>query len=101
VNVTTTIKLRDHFATPFLADGNAAVVFRRTHVEPVMDRGDDVILDLAGVENMTDSFSNACFAQLFAKHKGSFGTRLKFKACSPLIKVFVLSALSMSERLKK
>ncbi len=66
-----------------------------------MDRGDDVILDLAGVENMTDSFSNACFAQLFAKHKGSFGTRLKFKACSPLIKGFVLSALSMSERLKK
>jgi hypothetical protein len=50
---------------------------------------------------MTDSFSNACFAQLFAKHKGSFGTRLKFKACSPLIKGFVLSALSMSERLKK
>jgi len=99
--ISSTIRLRDHFATPFLADGNAAVDFRRTHVEPVMDRGDDVILDLAGVENMTDSFSNACFAQLFAKHKGSFGTRLKFKACSPLIKGFVLSALSMSERLKK
>ena len=100
MNVTTTIKLRDHFATPFLADGNAAVVFRRTHVEPVMDRGDDVILDLAGVENMTDSFSNACFAQLFVKHRGAFGKRLKFKSCTPLIKGFVLSALSMSERTK-
>ena len=101
MNVTTTIKLCDHFATPFLADGNAAVDFRRIHVEPFMERGDDVILDLAGVGNMTDSFSNACFAQLFVKHRGSFGTRLKFKACSPLIQGFVLSALSMSERRKK
>jgi hypothetical protein len=98
LNVTTTIKLRDHFATPFLADGNAAMLFRCTHVEPVMARGDNVILDLEGIENMTDSFSNACFSQLFVKHQGSFGTRLKFKACTPLIKGFVLSALSMSER---
>lgn len=101
MNVTTTIKLRDHFATPFLADGNAAVDFRVLHVEPVMQRGENVVLDLAGVENMTDSFSNACFAQLFVNHRGSFGTRLKFKACTPLIQGFVLSALSMSERRKK
>ena len=98
MNVTTTIKLRDHFATPFLADGNAAMLFRCTHVEPVMARGDNVILDIDGLENMTDSFSHACFSQLFVKHQGSFGTRLKFKACTPLIKGFVLSALSMSER---
>lgn|GEM_PF-1273645 len=101
MNTTTTIRLRDHFTTSFLADGNAAMDFRRSHVEPVMARGDDVIIDLAGVDNMTDSFSNACFTQLFVDHPNAFGTRLKFKACTPLIRSFVISALSMSERDKK
>lgn len=101
MSTTTTIRLRDHFTTSFLADGNAAVAFRCSHVEPVMARGESVIIDLAGVDNMTDSFSNACFTQLFVDHPDAFGTRLKFKACTPLIKSFVLCALTMSERTKK
>lgn len=98
MNTFVTIRLRDHFASPFLSNGNEAIVFRRQKVEPLMEGGASAILDLGGVDNMTDSFANACFAQLFAKHRDAFGKRLKFKACSPLIKGFVISALEMSQK---
>jgi hypothetical protein len=46
---------------------------------------------------MTDSFSNACFANLFKRHRDLVGNRIRFKACTPLIKDFVLSALTMAD----
>ena len=92
-----TIQMRQRFDSSFLADGDVAVRFCTQEVEPVLLRGDSVVFDFTDVDNMTDSFSNACFANLFKNHRDLVGNRIRFKACTPLIKDFVLSALSMSE----
>lgn len=99
MSATTTLRLRDAFGFPFLADGNAASQFRITVLEPALARGDSLIIDMEGVDMMTDSFSNACFAHLFRKHGDLLGTRIQFKACTPIIQGFVMNALEMSRRI--
>lgn len=95
--MSTTIQMRMRFDSTFLADGDVAVRFCAQEVEPALQRGESVVFDFEGVDNMTDSFSNACFANLFKRHRDLVGNRIRFKACTPLIKDFVLSALTMAD----
>ncbi len=62
-----TIPLQQRFGS-FLADGGKAVVFLAEEIEPALQAGETVVLEFEGVENMTDSFANACFANLFERH---------------------------------
>lgn len=93
--------MHQRFGSSFLADGDLAIRFCSQEVEPVLCRGDEVIFDFTGIESMTDSFSNACFANLFTKHRELVGNRIRFKACTPLVKDFVVSALAMADRSRR
>lgn len=95
------IRMRDHFDSPVLADGDRGNTFRIACVEPKLTLGDEVVFDLEGIENMTDSFANACFANLFFTHRELVGVRIHFKSCSPIVRHFVLSALAMSQRMAR
>ncbi len=95
------IRMREQFGSSVLADGDKGNTFRIVSVEPRLSLGHEVIFDFEGVENMTDSFANACFANLFFTHRDLVGVRIHFKACSPVVRHFILSALAMSQRMAK
>lgn len=91
-------RMRQRFDSAFLADGDEAIPFLMNEVEPALARGDAIVFDLEGVDNMTDSFSNACFANLFARHPEKIASKVTFKSCSPLIRTYLESALAMARR---
>jgi len=82
----------------FLADGDRANVFRHFEVEAAMSHYDRVVFDFEGVTNMTDSFCNACFGNLFTDHPGALEDKLEFKNCSPLIKSFLKFAIALGRK---
>lgn len=92
-----TIKVRDRFGE-FLADGNAGNLFRMCELEPALHGCEQVVLDFHGVENMTDSFANACFANLAKNHLPEIRTRLRFVGCGDIVKSFIVTALSRGAR---
>ena len=77
-----------------LADGSRGAEFRFCEVEPKLSKGDTVTFDFSGVENMTDSFANACFGILAQNHREELGTRVLFVNHSPLIHDFLAAAIS-------
>ena len=101
MNATIHLRMKERFDSPFLSDGDKGMLFRIAEVEPKISLGDSVVFDFTGVENMTDSFSNACFVQLFFTHREMLGNRIQFKGCSPVIRHFVLSALSLADDMAK
>ncbi|MCB1099686.1 MAG: STAS-like domain-containing protein [Verrucomicrobiae bacterium] len=80
----------------FLADGDAGNRFRFCEVESALGMGNVVVFDFEGVTNMTDSFSNACFGNLFADHpEADNGLNIHFKNCSPVVKMFLQRAIGV------
>jgi uncharacterized protein DUF4325 len=80
---------------PFLADGDLANKFRFEQVEKHLEAGEAVVFDFGGVENMTDSFFNACFGNILRQHGVSaFQSQVNFVNGSPLIQQFRDSMVS-------
>ena len=77
-----------------LADGNRGNQFRFRHVEPLLNNGHKVVFDFSGVENMTDSFANACFGVLAQNHPEEIGRQIRFEHATPLITDFIVAAIS-------
>ena len=78
----------------FLADGDLANAFRFNAVESKMGINFLAIFDFDGVNNMSESFANALFGGLAEDHPDDLVERVRFKNCSPLIRGFIISALS-------
>ena len=78
----------------FLADGDVGNKFRFCEVEPKLATSDMIVFDFQGVENMTDSFANACFGRLAENHPSEVMERVRIANCTPVIQEFVLSAIS-------
>ena len=78
----------------FLADGDVANKFRFCEVEPKLATAALIVFDFNGVENMTDSFVNACFGRLAENHPDEVLAKVRISNCSPGIQEFVLSAIS-------
>lgn len=93
----TTFILKDIFNSPFLADGNIGMEWRRTALFPLLKSNPDatVVLDCTGVENMTDSFANATFGALLCEFPA--GKRVFFRGATPLIKDFILNAWNIEK----
>lgn len=91
----TVFKMERLFGT-FLADGDVGNRFRFCEVDAVLSRGEVAIFDFEGVTNMTDSFSNACFANLFADHPTADSEqRIQFRNCTSLVKMFVQRSIAL------
>jgi len=89
------IKLKETFGS-FLFDGNEGNRFRFCEIEPKIALNQIVILDFEGVENMTDSFANACFGNLFHSLDFNLEGKVEFRNCSPLVQDFILSAMNIA-----
>ena len=83
---------------PFCADGNASHGLFWCILKPAMDSNPDLalVIDMTGVENMTDSFANTLFGPLGELRAA--GRDVAFKGCSELVKSFILSAIEMQAR---
>ncbi len=91
--MTETFKMREIFGS-FLADGEAANAFRFSQIESLLGQGRVVVLDFEGVTNMTDSFANACFANLALDHPDAFDSRVIFRNCSSVVQAFLRAAIA-------
>jgi hypothetical protein len=81
---------------PFVASGDEALALRKEAVLPSLLNGKKVVVDCTGIENMTDSFSNAFFGPLCADWVD--GGHIKFKGCTPLVQSFIMTAWQMELR---
>lgn len=79
----------------FLADGDLGNRFRFEEVQPALDAHDLIVFDLVGVTNMTDSFVNACFANLAAERPEAVLAKVKFENCTDVVRQFISSAVSL------
>ena len=79
----------------FLGDGEAANQFRFEEVLPALDLCDAVVFDFGGVENMTHSFANACFANLAIEKGAQVRQKVRFVNCSEIVRVFVRASLDL------
>lgn len=99
---THTFKLIEIAPTGFASDGNTSHKFFWQTIKPMMEENQDlsVVIDCEGIDNMTDSFSNALFCPL--RRLVREGRTIKVVNTTPLIKSFVRTAVQMHEKnLKK
>jgi hypothetical protein len=78
-----------------LADGEAAVAFRLTRIEPYISLSSQVVFDFTGVRNANSSFINALIVGMVERHGEDVLARLRFKGCNPLLRVLVESAIDL------
>jgi hypothetical protein len=83
----------------FLADGDLANRFRFEEIQPALASNDAIVFDFAGVTNMTDSFVNACFANLAADHPKAVLAKVTFENCTDVVQQFLSSAVSLGLRM--
>jgi hypothetical protein len=88
------IRLADVFGT-FLAEGARAASFRLQQIEPFFHTYATIVLDFTDVRNVNSSFANALIVPLIEMHGEEAFVKLRFKNCSPLVRVMVQSALSL------
>lgn len=93
----TTIQIKKRFGS-FLSNGDEGNKFRFCEVEPIISKGGIVVLNFEGVENMTDSFANACFGDLFFHHDLDLKDKVQFLNCSQIVKDFILSSRAWASR---
>lgn len=86
---------------PFIADGREGNVFRFMQVEPRLNSCDLLIFDFHGVENMTDSFANACFGNLVLNQPEQFEKKIRFKNLSDLVRDYIMTAVSLADQQRK
>lgn len=97
MNANHTFPMAELFGS-FLADGDLANRFRFCEVEPALAKHDAVFFDFAGVEDMTDSFVNACFGTLAEEQTAEFTAKVRFQNCTPLVKHFLSSAVRLGRQ---
>ena len=95
--MTTTFDLFDEFGA-FASNGDQASVFRFSKIEPALARGESVVIDFAGVTNMTSSFANGLVATLRVHFPQAFPTHVRFRNCCPAVRVLVSAAIEIGRR---
>lgn len=81
----------------FLGDGDAGNRFRAEEIEPLLNLEEEIVFDFRGVDNLTHSFCNACFANLAAERPNAIESNVRFINCSPVVKAFLSSALKLAK----
>lgn len=73
----------------FAEDKDAARAIRLEEVVPALERGEEVVLDFAGVEAATQSFVHALVSDLIRKRGAAVLERIVFKSCADTVKEVV------------
>ena len=95
--MTTAFAIFDEFGS-FASNGDEASIFRFSNIEPALARGESVVMDFAGVTNMTSSFANGLVATLRLHFPAEFSTRVRFRNCCPAVRVLVSAAIDIGRR---
>lgn len=80
---------------PHLADGEVAVAFRRSRIEPYIALCPELTLDFTGVRKANSAFMNALIAGVVEQHGEAVLERLIFKGCNPLLRVLAEAAIDL------
>lgn len=86
--------LRESFG-PSVADGAEAHAFQQASLAPLLEGGDDLILDFTGIRSANSSFVNGLLRGLFAEHGEELLRRITFKGCLPAVQVLVQGAIEL------
>ncbi len=78
-----------------MSDGARAYEYRRGRLDPYVDISDTIVFDFTGVRSANSSFVNALVAGAVEQHGEAFLKKVRFKGCSPVIRVLVESAISL------
>lgn len=92
--MTLELYLADEFGRS-MSDGSRAYEYRRGRLDPYVDISETIVIDFTGVRSANSSFVNALVAGAVEQHGDAFLTKVKFKGCSPVIRVLVESAISL------
>ena len=79
------IKLIDYFDS-FAENKEKARALRVDQLIPILENGDDLILDFAGIVGVTQSFIHALISDLFRKFGVNVLDRISFKNCNENVK---------------
>lgn len=89
-----TVSIREEFGS-FCADGEAALRFRQSRVDPYVDLADEIELDFSGVRNANSSFCNALIAGLIVRHSPEVIKKLRLAHCRENLKVLLSAAMQL------
>jgi hypothetical protein len=76
-------------AGEFAEDKDLARRIRIGELLPALGRGDDVVLDFAGVTYATQAFVHALIGEALRQHGDAALNRLEFRNCSPALRSLV------------
>jgi len=99
MNNVVNIKMKERFGS-FLSNGSLAAALSVNELFPNIKAGNTVILDMSGVENMTDSFGNALIANMVKANGEVFFRYVKFSNCSETMKVLIKIAVKFGKMLE-
>jgi hypothetical protein len=91
------IKL-DPGAGEFVEDKDLARRIRTSKLLPALQRGDDVVLDFAGVTYATQSFVHALIGEALRQHGQAALNKLEFRNCSAQMRSLVAFVVDYSLR---
>ena len=89
--------MKDRFGS-FLSNGSLAAVLSVDELSPNIQAGKTVVLDMSGIENMTDSF--ALIANTIKTNGEAFFKYIKFSNCSDTMKVLIEIAVKFGRILE-
>lgn len=99
MNSIVNINMKDRFGS-FLSNGSLAAVLSVDELSPNIQAGKTVVLDMSGIENMTDSFGNALIANTIKTNGEAFFKYIKFSNCSDTMKVLIEIAVKFGRILE-
>lgn len=73
----------------FAENKDIARDIRLNELIPLLENGEDIILNFKGVEAATQSFIHALISDLFRKYGGSILDRISFKDCNEKIRKII------------
>ena len=82
------IEVRAH-AGAFAENKDIARDLRLQEIVPALERKEDVVIDFARVDAVTQSFIHALISDLLRKYGGAVLDRIEFKSCNDTVKKII------------
>ena len=76
-------------AGAFAENKDIARELRLTEIIPALERGEEVVLDFAGVDATTQSFIHALISDLLRKYGSDVLDRVEFKSCNETVRKII------------
>lgn len=94
------INMQDRFGT-FLSNGSLASDLCMNEILPAISQESMIVINMAGIENMTDSFANTLIANMIISQGDKFFGQVKFSNCSALMRDLILISIKFGKFIKE